>query len=48
MLKIPFALVALVASQISAQALTPAEVSKIDAIVTQNLAADGVPGAEVS
>jgi CubicO group peptidase (beta-lactamase class C family) len=48
MLKVMFALLALVASPLSAQALTPAETSKIDTIVTQNLAADGVPGAEVA
>lgn len=48
MLKITFALFALVAFPALAQPLTPAEESKIDAIVTQNLSADGVPGAEVA
>ncbi|HEY7959457.1 MAG TPA: serine hydrolase domain-containing protein [Sphingomicrobium sp.] len=48
MLKTMFALLALVASSALAQALTPAEASKIDAIVTRNLAADGVPSAEVA
>jgi CubicO group peptidase (beta-lactamase class C family) len=48
MLKPMLALLAFVASPALAQALTPAEASKIDAIVTQNLAADEVPAAEVA
>ena len=48
MLKLIPALFALVAFPALAQPLTPAEVSKIDAIVTQALAADQVPGAEVA
>jgi len=48
MLKPMFALLALVASPALAQALTPAETSKVDAIATQNLAADQVPAAEVA
>jgi CubicO group peptidase (beta-lactamase class C family) len=48
MLKLTPALLALVASPAIAQPLTPAELSKIDAIVTQALAADQVPSAEVA
>jgi D-alanyl-D-alanine carboxypeptidase len=48
MLKFTPAFFALLASSAFAQPLTSAELSRIDAIVTQNLAADGVPGAEVA
>jgi D-alanyl-D-alanine carboxypeptidase len=48
MLRYAPALLALVAFPALAQPLTPAEQSKIDAIVTQALAADQVPSAEVA
>jgi CubicO group peptidase (beta-lactamase class C family) len=48
MLRYAPALLALVAFPALAQPLTPAEQSKIDAIVTQALAADEVPSAEVA
>jgi CubicO group peptidase (beta-lactamase class C family) len=47
MLRYAPALLALVAFPALAQPLTPAEQSKIDAIVTQALAADVGPSAEV-
>ena len=48
MLRYAPALLALVAFPALAQTLTPAEQSKIDAIVTQALAADEVPSAEIA
>src|SRR5215213_2907172 len=48
MLKYAPALFALVAFPVAAQPLTPAETSQIDKIVTQALAADSVPSAQIA
>jgi D-alanyl-D-alanine carboxypeptidase len=48
MLKITAALLALVASPVLAQPLTPAEVAQIDKIVLRELAVDQVPSAEIA
>ena len=48
MLKLTPALLALVAFPAAAQPLTPAEVSKVDQLVTKTLADTGVPSAEVA
>src|SRR6476659_9076566 len=48
MLRFPAALAALVAVPAAAQPLTPAEVAKIDRIVTTNLSQSGVPSAEIA
>ena len=48
MLKFVSALLALISCPVTAQSLTPAETAQIDRIVTDNLARDEVPGAEVA
>lgn len=48
MLRVPAALLALLASVASAQPLTPAEVSEIDQLVTKTLFDTGVPSAEIA
>jgi CubicO group peptidase (beta-lactamase class C family) len=48
MLKLTFALLALVAYPAAPQPLTAAEAAQIDKIVTRELAVDGVPSAEVA
>lgn len=48
MLNIPFALLALAAGPVAAQPLTPAQVAKVDRLVTGTLADTGVPSAEIA